>query len=115
MADGFKRFRDKINKPDHYEKGDYEPVKIIEAYDLDFFEGNILKYLLRYKKKNGLEDLEKAQWYLDCLIRLTEKRLAKKGVPFDDSLRQDKEDTLKEKDMQLEIASKIMPEFIENV
>jgi hypothetical protein len=85
MADGFKRFMDNVNKPDHYQKGDYEPIKIIQAYDLDFFEGNILKYLLRYKKKNGLEDLQKAQWYLNALVDKEEKK-ANKGCPFDEKI-----------------------------
>jgi hypothetical protein len=85
MDDGFKRFRDYINTPDHYQKGDYEPIKIIEVYGLDFFEGNILKYLLRYKKKNGLEDLQKAQWYLNALVD-KEKKKANKGCLFDDKI-----------------------------
>lgn len=55
----------------HYKLGDpmYEAIKVIEAHKLDFIEGNIIKYLLRYKDKNGLEDLKKAQWYLDRLIK----------------------------------------------
>ena len=59
-----------INHPQHYGGIDntFEPIKIIEYYDLNFIEGSILKYLLRYKKKNGLEDLKKAQWYLNHLI-----------------------------------------------
>jgi hypothetical protein len=36
---------------------------------MSFLEGNVVKYVTRYKMKNGLEDLEKAQWYLTRLIR----------------------------------------------
>lgn len=64
----------KINNPTHYGGVDnpFEAIKIIEALDLDFTEGNILKYLLRYKKKNGLEDLQKSRWYLNRLIQKLE-------------------------------------------
>jgi hypothetical protein len=59
-----------VNHPKHYGGKDnpLEAIKIIDAYEMNFIEGSILKYLLRYKKKNGLEDLKKAQWYLNFLI-----------------------------------------------
>jgi hypothetical protein len=62
--------KENVDHPDHYggDNNPYEAIKIIEAFQMDFVEGNILKYLLRYKKKNGLEDLEKARWYLDRQI-----------------------------------------------
>lgn len=53
---------------DHYSKLGISPIQIIEANGLDFFEGNAVKYLLRYKEKNGAEDLKKAIWYIDYLI-----------------------------------------------
>jgi len=52
----------------HYEKHNIMPWDIIDEYWLDFYEGNIIKYLLRYKDKNWLEDLKKAKHYLDKLI-----------------------------------------------
>jgi hypothetical protein len=52
---------------DHYESM-IQPIDYILANNMDFVEGNIIKYVTRYKKKNGLEDLEKARWYLDRLI-----------------------------------------------
>jgi len=63
-----------VEHPAHYggEDNPYEAIKVIEAYSMDFVEGNILKYLLRYKKKNGLECLKKAQWYLNRLIEKQE-------------------------------------------
>jgi hypothetical protein len=52
---------------DHYQMG-IQPIDYIEANNLSFIEGNIVKYVSRYKAKNGLEDLKKAKWYLDRLI-----------------------------------------------
>jgi hypothetical protein len=40
----------------------------ISEFKLDYFSGNIVKYVVRHKFKNGLEDLKKARWYLDKLI-----------------------------------------------
>ena len=54
----------------HYkEKGSsMQPWAIIDAWGLDFYGGNVLKYLLRAKHKGGLEDLQKARHYLDKMI-----------------------------------------------
>lgn len=57
----------KVNHPAHYggEDNPFEPIKIIEYYDLNFMLGNCIKYVLRAGKKgNKLEDLEKALWNL---------------------------------------------------
>ena len=59
---------------DHYKAAGVSPWDIIEAADLDFFEGNALKYLLRYKRKNGVEDLEKAKHYIEYLIWREQQR-----------------------------------------
>ena len=54
---------------DHYKnKGPYQPWVMIEKLGLDFFEGNALKYLIRWRDKNGVEDLKKAKHYLEYLI-----------------------------------------------
>ena len=45
------------------------------SHNLDFFEGNIVKYITRWKDKNGIEDLHKAKQYLDKLIELEEKNI----------------------------------------
>jgi hypothetical protein len=70
-----------VNGPEHYGgKGNvYEAINVIEAYGMGFCDGNVLKYLLRYKKKNGIEDLRKAQWYLDRLIENEEREQNRKG------------------------------------
>jgi alpha-ketoglutarate-dependent taurine dioxygenase len=51
----------------HYQKA-IQPWDIISAWELDFWEGNVLKYLLRYRFKDGVKDLEKAKHYLEYLI-----------------------------------------------
>jgi hypothetical protein len=53
----------------HYSGRDLEPIQVMEAWSLDFLEGNALKYLARYRKKNGIEDLEKVKWYVDRIIQ----------------------------------------------
>lgn len=54
----------------HYKEKDssMQPWAIIDAWGLDFYGGNVLKYLLRAKHKGGLEDLQKARHYLDKMI-----------------------------------------------
>jgi hypothetical protein len=60
---------DPINNPKHYTQGGIETIDFIIAKELDFLEGNIVKYVVRYKMKNGVEDLKKARFYLDRLIK----------------------------------------------
>jgi hypothetical protein len=58
----------KVDHPDHYGGKDnpYEAIRVIEAWDLNFHLGNVVKYISRAGKKGeGLEDLEKALWYLN--------------------------------------------------
>lgn len=70
-----------VSHPSHYQsKSGLEVIDVIEAFtsDLKGIEatdtGNILKYMCRWNHKNGLQDLEKAQWYLTHLIeKLKEK------------------------------------------
>ena len=52
---------------DHY-KTAIQPIEYILANDLGFCEGNVIKYVTRYQNKNGIEDLKKAQHYLQFLI-----------------------------------------------
>lgn len=65
-----------VNHPEHYNRGGIEFVDIVDSYQLGFYEGNIVKYLLRAGKKPGnskLQDLKKARWYLSYLIESLEK------------------------------------------
>lgn len=57
---------------DHY-KTEIQPWDFIIANDLGYLEGNIIKYVSRYKKKGGMADLLKAQHYLQKLIETTQK------------------------------------------
>lgn len=72
---------DNVNHPQHYQsKSGLETIDVIEAFTEGLVggeatnTGNVLKYMCRWKSKNGLEDLKKARWYLDRLIGIVEKR-----------------------------------------
>ena len=63
---------DMVNSPPHYNQAGVECIDAIraatdEGYEY-YLQGNIIKYLWRYRYKNGVQDLEKAQWYLEKLI-----------------------------------------------
>ncbi len=68
--------KEAVEHPSHYggEKNPYEAIKVIEAWDLNFSLGNVLKYMSRAGKKsdNILEDLKKAAWYLNREIKRIE-------------------------------------------
>ena len=71
---------DMVNHPSHYKaKNGMEVIDVIEAFtaNLEGYEathtGNVIKYICRWKEKNGLEDLKKAQWYLNRLIKNIEE------------------------------------------
>ena len=59
--------KDNIN-PDHYGNSGIDVIDFCQANNLDFMQGNVIKYVFRYKNKNGLEDLEKAKEYIDRMI-----------------------------------------------
>ena len=54
----------------HYSKLDIQPVEYITKNKLSYLQGNVIKYVTRYKDKNGLQDLQKAKHYIDILIEL---------------------------------------------
>lgn len=56
----------------HYTQSDIQPIDLIESLDLNFCEGNVVKYVCRHRYKNGLEDLKKAKVYLNWLIEKAE-------------------------------------------
>ena len=67
---------DMVNHPSHYQsETGLEVIDVIEAFTFDLKgieatdTGNILKYICRWKNKNGIQDLKKAQWYLNHLIK----------------------------------------------
>jgi hypothetical protein len=53
-----------------YYKNTIQPIDYIETHNMNFCEGNIIKYVSRYRLKNGVEDLIKAKYYLERLISL---------------------------------------------
>jgi hypothetical protein len=65
-----------IDHPQNYggEENPYEAIKVIESWNLDFALGNVVKYINRAGKKGSkLEDLKKAQWYLNRAVEQAEK------------------------------------------
>jgi hypothetical protein len=59
---------------DHYKNIGIQPIEYIMANNLDFCEGNVVKYVSRWRQKNGLDDLLKAQHYLQFLIERERER-----------------------------------------
>ena len=64
---------EQVNNPQHYggKENTYEAIKVIEAWELNFHLGNVIKYISRAGKKDKTklnEDLQKAKWYLDRYI-----------------------------------------------
>lgn len=58
-----------IAQQPHYTQWKIQPITFITANALNFCQGNVIKYVMRYKAKNGLEDLKKAKVYIDYLIQ----------------------------------------------
>lgn len=69
---------DMVNHPPHYNVGGFEVIDIIQAFTQDLNgiaavdTANAIKYILRWHNKNGVEDLKKARWYIDHLIKKLE-------------------------------------------
>lgn len=90
-----------VCNPPHYQsETGLEAIDVIEAFTSElegveaFDTGNILKYMCRWSKKNGLEDLQKARWYLDHLIehRSKKKIVGSKKLNYGDDKFPDLED-----------------------
>ena len=68
---------DTVNHPPHYTVGRIEVIDAIEAWELGFHLGNVVKYVARAAHKGSfLEDLRKARWYLDRQIELATQQAA---------------------------------------
>ncbi len=70
---------DVVNKPKHYNQGDIECIDAIEAMltheeFVGYLRGNSLKYRWRFRYKNGVEDLRKAEWYEKRLLKALEDK-----------------------------------------
>ena len=62
--------RDKMIGGDHYRQGGIQPIEYIHANKLSFCEGNVIKYISRWRYKDGVKDLEKAKHYIELLMEL---------------------------------------------
>ena len=69
---------DRVKSPPHYNNGGMECIDYIQQQLDEHFssycQGNVIKYLHRWRYKNGVEDLRKAEWYLKAMIRDIENR-----------------------------------------
>ncbi len=63
-----------ISSPAHYARFAIQPIDFIEANGLDFLQASVLKYLVRFPFKNGVEDLHKARYMLNRLIAREEAK-----------------------------------------
>ena len=74
MIDFEKGLDDMVNHPPHYNQYGVECIEALRSACGEGFEyylqGNVMKYLWRYRYKNGVEDLKKARWYLNKLIEV---------------------------------------------
>jgi hypothetical protein len=59
----------------HYKDLAIQPVEYIHANGIGYFEGNVIKYVSRWRAKNGIKDLEKAKHYIELLIELETKNV----------------------------------------
>ena len=59
---------DNIKNPPHYANSEIEPIDYIIKNKLTYCEGNVVKYITRWRKKGGVEDLKKAKQYIDIII-----------------------------------------------
>lgn len=71
--------RDNVNHPKHYETGKFECIDVmVETQGVDAVKSfclcNAFKYIYRTSRKNGLEDVKKALWYLEKYVELEEKQ-----------------------------------------
>jgi hypothetical protein len=58
---------------DHYRKMKIQPIEFIHANELDFLQGNVIKYITRHKNKNGAADVRKALHYCQLILELQYK------------------------------------------
>ena len=65
---------DKQVAGNHYKDMPIQPIEYIHANAMGYMEGNVVKYISRWRKKNGMADLEKAKHYIELLIELEARR-----------------------------------------
>jgi hypothetical protein len=60
----------------HYKNSAIQPIAFIHANDLPFIEGNVVKYICRWRSKGGISDLEKVKHYVEMLIEMEQAKAA---------------------------------------
>ena len=75
MTDGMTKMMAQKRGSAHYKKSGIEPIQYIMENKLDFCEGNVVKYITRWKFKDGVADLQKARHYLDFLIEAAQPKV----------------------------------------
>lgn len=84
------RKNDNVNHPAHYTQGGIECIDALKAASVGktgieaICVGNVIKYLWRYEEKNGLEDVEKAKWYLERLLEEVKLRLEQESEELEE-------------------------------
>jgi DNA repair exonuclease SbcCD ATPase subunit len=79
-----------VSHPDHYQSGKYEVIDIIDEFTKDLSgteavcTANAIKYILRWKKKNGVQDVKKAIWYLTHLVEHLDNKEREEHAEFDE-------------------------------
>jgi len=69
--------RDPVTRPDHYVQGSIEVLDAILGLELDYLSGNVLKYIARFRFKNGRDDLAKARQYITLMLENYDKLYGK--------------------------------------
>lgn len=59
---------------EHYKVEGREHWDIVDEFDLDYFQGQITKYVMRWREKNGIEDLEKAEHFLQKYLEIARRQ-----------------------------------------
>ena len=83
---------DNVNHPSHYTQGGIECIDALKAATVGktgieaVCVANVIKYLFRYENKNGLEDIKKAQWYINRLIQELEEKKENCSFPDPDDV-----------------------------
>ena len=68
---------------DHYKKyGNLQPWDVVVEWNLGYLEGTALKYIARWRDKNGIEDIKKAIHFLEKLVEVEEQKEQKQGLLF---------------------------------
>lgn len=85
VKENLKKMADKANDRQvggsHYKTGGLQHWDLVEMFGWDYFQGQITKYLMRWRKKNGIEDLQKARHYLDKYIELEQVKFGASKTP----------------------------------